>query len=55
MEKIYILGAFSYVGENVMIGNNVKIYPNAYIGDNVQLVIMLLFFRRKNLFRMHYR
>lgn len=35
-ENIY-LGAFSYVGENVVIGNNVKIYPNAYIGDNVTL------------------
>lgn len=32
-EKLY-LGAFSYIGDNVVIGNNVKIYPNSYIGDN---------------------
>jgi UDP-3-O-[3-hydroxymyristoyl] glucosamine N-acyltransferase len=28
------LGAFAYVGENVTIGKNVKIYPHCYIGDN---------------------
>jgi UDP-3-O-[3-hydroxymyristoyl] glucosamine N-acyltransferase len=28
------LGAFSYIGNNVILGNNVKIYPNSYIGDN---------------------
>lgn len=28
------IGAFSYIGENVVLGNNVKIYPNSYIGDN---------------------
>jgi UDP-3-O-[3-hydroxymyristoyl] glucosamine N-acyltransferase len=33
-ENIF-LGAFSYIGENVLIGNNVKIYPQSYIGDNV--------------------
>lgn len=32
-ENMY-LGAFSYIGDNVVIGNNVKIYPNSYIGDN---------------------
>lgn len=32
-DNIY-LGAFSYIGENVIIGNNVKLYPNTYIGDN---------------------
>lgn len=31
------VGAFAYIGENVVIGNQVKIYPNAYIGDNVVL------------------
>ena len=31
------LGAFSYIGEDVIIGDNVKIYPNVYIGDNVSL------------------
>ncbi len=29
------LGAFSYVGMNVKMGDDVKIYPNVYIGDNV--------------------
>jgi UDP-3-O-[3-hydroxymyristoyl] glucosamine N-acyltransferase len=27
-------GAFSYVGNNVKIGDNVRIYPHTYIGDN---------------------
>ncbi|AVR46183.1 UDP-3-O-(3-hydroxymyristoyl)glucosamine N-acyltransferase [Christiangramia fulva] len=31
------LGAFAYVGEKVVLGENVKIYPNVYIGDNVQI------------------
>ncbi|WP_281543183.1 UDP-3-O-(3-hydroxymyristoyl)glucosamine N-acyltransferase [Maribacter aestuarii] len=31
------LGAFSYLGNNVVIGENVKIYPNVYIGDNVHI------------------
>ncbi|GEQ86502.1 UDP-3-O-acylglucosamine N-acyltransferase [Patiriisocius marinistellae] len=31
------LGAFSYIGENVVIGKDAKIYPNVYIGDNVTL------------------
>ena len=29
------LGSFSYVGQNVVLGKNVKIYPNCFIGDNV--------------------
>jgi UDP-3-O-[3-hydroxymyristoyl] glucosamine N-acyltransferase len=29
------IGAFAYIGENVVIGDGVKIYPNAYIGNNV--------------------
>ncbi|MCF6296530.1 MAG: UDP-3-O-(3-hydroxymyristoyl)glucosamine N-acyltransferase [Flavobacteriaceae bacterium] len=33
-DSIY-LGAFSYISENVVIGCNVKIYPNVFIGDNV--------------------
>ena len=33
--KNFYLGAFSYIGENVVIGENVKIYPNSFIGDNV--------------------
>lgn len=28
-------GAFSYIGSNVRIGENVKIYPHVYVGDNV--------------------
>lgn len=33
---IYV-GAFAYVGENVTLGKNVKIYPQVYVGDNVTL------------------
>ncbi len=33
-DNIFI-GAFAYIGENVIIGNDVKIYPNTYIGNNV--------------------
>ncbi|MBT8188747.1 MAG: UDP-3-O-(3-hydroxymyristoyl)glucosamine N-acyltransferase [Croceitalea sp.] len=33
----FYLGAFSYLGENVKIGKDVKIYPNVYIGDNVKI------------------
>jgi len=33
---IYI-GAFAYIGENVTIGENTAIYPQAYIGDNVSI------------------
>ena len=35
-DSIYI-GAFSYIGENVSLGKNVKIFPNVYIGDNVTI------------------
>lgn len=28
------IGALAFVGENVTLGNNVKIYPQSYIGDN---------------------
>jgi len=31
------VGAFSYIGQNVIIGDQVKIYPNVYIGDNVNI------------------
>jgi UDP-3-O-[3-hydroxymyristoyl] glucosamine N-acyltransferase len=31
-ESIY-LGAFCYIGENVVLGDNVKIYPHVWIGD----------------------
>jgi UDP-3-O-[3-hydroxymyristoyl] glucosamine N-acyltransferase len=33
-DNIFI-GAFSYIGENVVIGNDVKIYPQVFIGNNV--------------------
>jgi UDP-3-O-[3-hydroxymyristoyl] glucosamine N-acyltransferase len=33
-DNIFI-GAFAYLGENVVIGDGAKIYPNAYIGNNV--------------------
>ena len=32
-DNIFI-GAFAYIGENVIIGDNAKIYPHAYIGNN---------------------
>ncbi|KAB1159352.1 UDP-3-O-(3-hydroxymyristoyl)glucosamine N-acyltransferase [Tenacibaculum aiptasiae] len=32
-ENEYI-GAYSYIGNNVVLGENVKIFPNSYIGDN---------------------
>ncbi len=37
-DNVYI-GAFSYIGENVIIEENVKIYPNSYIGDNSKVGI----------------
>lgn len=38
------LGSFCYVGKNVTIGNNVKIYPNSFIGDNVTIGDNCVFF-----------
>ncbi|MBT8222954.1 MAG: UDP-3-O-(3-hydroxymyristoyl)glucosamine N-acyltransferase [Eudoraea sp.] len=35
--KDLYMGAFSYLGNNVQIGDNAKIYPNVYIGDNVKI------------------
>jgi UDP-3-O-[3-hydroxymyristoyl] glucosamine N-acyltransferase len=35
-KDVYI-GAFSYVSQDVVIGDNCKIYPGCYIADNVQL------------------
>ena len=31
------LGAFSYIGKNVKIGDKVAIYPNVFLGDNVKI------------------
>jgi UDP-3-O-[3-hydroxymyristoyl] glucosamine N-acyltransferase len=31
------IGAFAYVGENVIVADGAKIYPNAYLGDNVRI------------------
>jgi UDP-3-O-[3-hydroxymyristoyl] glucosamine N-acyltransferase len=31
------VAAFAHIGENVTIGNNVKIFPNVVIGDNVKI------------------
>jgi UDP-3-O-[3-hydroxymyristoyl] glucosamine N-acyltransferase len=33
-ENVFI-GAFTYVGQNVIISDNVKIFPQVYLGDNV--------------------
>jgi UDP-3-O-[3-hydroxymyristoyl] glucosamine N-acyltransferase len=35
-ENIFV-GAFTYLGNNVVIGNNVKLYPQVYLGDNVTI------------------
>jgi UDP-3-O-[3-hydroxymyristoyl] glucosamine N-acyltransferase len=35
--KNIFIGAFSYIGELVLIGDNTKIYPNAYVGNNVKI------------------
>lgn len=35
-QNIY-LGAFSYIGEGVVLGDDVKIYPQVYIGDHVTI------------------
>ncbi len=35
-EGVY-LGAFSYLGKNVVLGNNVKVYPHVFVGDNVRV------------------
>jgi UDP-3-O-[3-hydroxymyristoyl] glucosamine N-acyltransferase len=35
-DHVYI-GAFAYVGENVIVADGAKIYPNAYLGDNVTI------------------
>ena len=29
------IGAFAYLGENVILGNGVKVYPHVFLGDNV--------------------
>jgi UDP-3-O-[3-hydroxymyristoyl] glucosamine N-acyltransferase len=31
------IGAFAYLGENVKVGNNSKIFPNVYLGNNVTI------------------
>lgn len=31
------LGCFSYIGANVVLGDNVKIYPNCFIAENVKI------------------
>jgi UDP-3-O-[3-hydroxymyristoyl] glucosamine N-acyltransferase len=33
----HFVAAFAHIGENVQIGNNVKIFPNVVIGENVKL------------------
>lgn len=33
-QQVFI-GAFTYLGEKVTVGNNSKLYPNVYLGDNV--------------------
>ncbi len=33
----HYIGAFSYISPNVILGNNISIYPHVYIGDNVRI------------------
>lgn len=33
--KGVFVGAFTYIGENVQVGKNTKVFPNSFIGDNV--------------------
>ena len=33
-EHVFV-GAFTYIGENVIISNNVKLFPQVFLGDNV--------------------
>ncbi|MCL7988321.1 UDP-3-O-(3-hydroxymyristoyl)glucosamine N-acyltransferase [Sphingobacterium sp. lm-10] len=33
----YYVGAFAYIGQQTVIGKNVKVYPQVYIGDNVRI------------------
>lgn len=35
-QQVFI-GAFTYLGENVRVGNNTKLYPNVFLGDNVSV------------------
>lgn len=35
-EQVFI-GAFAYLGENVRVGKNSKIYPNVFLGNNVTI------------------
>lgn len=35
-DKVFI-GAFAYLGENVVVADGAKIYPNAYLGNNVTI------------------
>lgn len=37
MEDGFYIGAFAYIGHNVKMGKNVKIYPQVYVGDNVTI------------------
>ena len=35
-DNVYI-GAFAYIGENVIVADGAKIYPNAFLGNNVTI------------------
>lgn len=37
LDKSVYVGAFAYIGKNVKIGGDCKIYPHVYIGDNVEI------------------
>ncbi len=35
-ENVFV-GAFTYIGENTVVGNNVKLFPQVFLGDNVSI------------------
>jgi UDP-3-O-[3-hydroxymyristoyl] glucosamine N-acyltransferase len=35
--KNVFIGAFAYLGDNVIVGDNSKIYPNVFLGNNVKV------------------
>ena len=35
--KNVFIGAFSYLGDNTVVGDNTKIYPNVFLGNNVKV------------------
>jgi UDP-3-O-[3-hydroxymyristoyl] glucosamine N-acyltransferase len=43
------VGAFTYIGDNSVIGDNVKLYPGVYVGMMLPLTIIRYYTRCKDL------